>query len=161
MDMDLRRAVLTLFAAAALVAETCVCTFAAQVSDTKAVAAANRAFIAALSSGDLTAMEQIWAHQPYVTNVGPRSRVRNTGYDAVHKYWKESFKYFSRISISSRETKIRVNGNVAWVVGLETEEFEPKSGGEPLAFETFFTNIFEKSAGRWLLVSHHAQAIPK
>ena len=161
MDMDVRSAVLTLFAAAALVAGTSVCAFAAQLSDTKAVATTNQAFITAFSSRNLSAMEQVWAHQPYVTNVGPRSRVRNTGYEAVHKYWKESFKYFSRISISSRETKIRVNGNVAWVVGLETEEFEPKSGGEPLTFETFVTNIFEKSAGRWLLVSHHAQAIPK
>src|SRR5215207_10830910 len=124
--MDLRDAVLTLPAAAALVAGACVCTFAAELSDTKAVAIANQAFITAFSSRNLTAMEQVWAHQPYVTNVGPRSRVRNTGYDAVDKYRKELFKYFSRISISPHETEIRVNGNVAWVVGLETEEFEPK-----------------------------------
>ena len=110
MDMDLRSAVLTLAAAAALMAGTCGCTFAAQLPDTRAVATANQAFITALSSRNLSAMEQVWAHQPYVTNVGPRSRVRNTGYDAVVKYWKESFKYFSRISISPRETKIRVNG---------------------------------------------------
>ena len=64
---------------------TCGCTFAAQLSDTKAVATANQAFITALSSRNLSALEQVWAHQPYVTNVGPRSRVRNTGYDAVVK----------------------------------------------------------------------------
>jgi len=154
-------AILTSLAAAAIAMGACLCAYAKQIPDTKAVATANQAFIDAFSSRNLTAMEQIWAHQPYVTNVGPRSKVRNTGYDAVDKYWNEFFKYFSRVSISPHDSQIRVNGNIAWVVGLETEEFAPKSDGDPLTFETFVTYIFEKSEGHWLLVSHHAQSIPK
>jgi ketosteroid isomerase-like protein len=160
-DTKMRLWVLKSLSAAILVILAGSSTRAAQQPDTKAVAAANHAFVTAMSSRDLKGMEQIWAHQPYVTNVGPRSKVRNTGFDAIDKYWQSVFKYFSNITVTPHDLQIRVNGNTAWVVGMETAQLQPKAGGDPLTFETFVTNIFEKVGGRWLLVSHHAQAIPK
>jgi hypothetical protein len=56
---------------------------AAQQSDNQAISAADRAFYAALSSRDLKGMEAVWAHKPYVSLVGPRSKTRTLGYDAV------------------------------------------------------------------------------
>ncbi|MFB9264900.1 hypothetical protein ACFFWD_17315 [Bradyrhizobium erythrophlei] len=45
--------------------------------------------------------------------------------------------------------------------GTESASLQPRAGGEPLKFDTFVTNIFEKDQDRWLMISHHAQAIPK
>ena len=53
------------------------------------------------------------------------------------------------------------DGKLAWIIGTESATLQPKSGGEPLKFDTFVTNIFEKEGDRWLMISHHAQMIPK
>lgn len=133
----------------------------AQQSDNDAINAANQAFYTALSSRDLKGMEAAWAHKPYVANVGPRSKTRDVGYEAVIKYWTNAFDFFSKISAQPTNTQIHTDGKLAWLVGNEVAELQPKSGGEPLKFETFVTHVFEKEGDRWLLVSHHAQVIPK
>jgi len=133
---------------------------AAQQSDNEAISAADRTFYAALSSRDLRGMEAVWARKPYVSVVGPRSRTRTLGYEAVVKYWADAFASFSKMSAQPANTQIQTDGKLAWVVGNEVAELQPESGA-PLKFETFVTHVFEKDGDRWLLVSHHAQMVPK
>jgi hypothetical protein len=57
------------------------------------------------------------------------------------------------------DPQVHINGNVAWTVGLETGEAKAKDGTSR-AIANLVTNILEKTDGRWLLVSHHAQAVP-
>jgi ketosteroid isomerase-like protein len=135
---------------------------AQQPPDLDAVKAANQAFYTALSARDLKAMENLWANKPYVVNIGPRSKSIVVGYaDAVTKYWPVTFDQFSQISVSTSVAQVHSDGKTAWVIGTETASLQPKSGGDPLAFETFVTNSFEKQGKRWLMTSHHAQQIPK
>lgn len=135
---------------------------AQQASDLDAVKAANQAFYKALSGKDLKAMESLWANKPYVVNIGPRNKSITVGYaDAVTKYWPVTFDQFSQISVSTSVEQVHSDGKTAWVIGTETASLHPKSGGDPLAFETFVTNTFEKQGKRWLMTSHHAQQIPK
>jgi ketosteroid isomerase-like protein len=136
---------------------------AQQASDIEAIKAANQAFYAALSARDLKAMEGVWANKPYVVNIGPKSKAIAVGYtDAVSKYWANAFDFFSQMSASTASVaQIQTDGKTAWVIGTETAMLQPKSGGDPLKFETFVTNIFEKDGNRWLMISHHAQAIPQ
>jgi len=154
-----RRAVLVCMAGLALISTTAA---AQQPSDLDAVKAANQAFYTALSARDLKTMESIWANKPYVVNIGPRNKTIAVGYaDAVTKYWPVTFDLFSQISVSTSVVQVRSDGKTAWVIGTEAASLQPKSGGDPLTFETFVTNTFEKQGKRWLMTSHHAQQIPK
>jgi len=154
-----RRTVLMSAAGLALISTMAA---AQQPSDRDAVKAANQAFYKALSARDLKAMEGLWANKPYVVNIGPRNNTISLGYaDAVTKYWPAPFDQFSKISVSSSVAQLQSDGKIAWVIGTETASLQPKGGGEPITFETFVTNTFEKQGKRWLMTSHHAQPIPK
>ena len=134
----------------------------AQTSDLDAVKAANQAFYTALSTRDLKAMEGLWANKPYVVTIGPRRKSIEVGYaDAVTKYWTAAFDTFSQISSSPSVAQVQSDGKIAWVIGTEKASLQLKSGGDPITFDAFVTNTFEKQGKRWLMTSHHAQPLPK
>lgn len=154
-----RRAVLMFTAGLVLISPSVA---AQQPSDLDAIKAANQAFYTALSAKDRKAMEKLWANKPYVVNIGPRNKAIAVGYDdAVTKYWPVTFDLFSRINVSTSVVQVHSDGKTAWVIGTETASLQAKSGGDPLAFETFVTNSFEKQGKRWLMTTHHAQQIAK
>src|SRR3954471_21575947 len=82
----------------------------AQQSDNEAVNAANQAFYAALSSRELKGMEAVWARKPHVSLVGPRSKTRTVGYEAVVKYWVDAFGSFAMISAQPTNTQTQTDG---------------------------------------------------
>ena len=63
----------------------------------------------------------------------------------------------SRISVNSPETHIQSDGKLAWAVGNETADLQPKAGGDSSRIVTFE----REEDRRWVLVSHHAQTIAK
>ena len=136
---------------------------AQQSSEIEAIEAANQAFYDALSGRDIEAMEAVWANKPYVVNVGPRSKEIALGYeDAVANYWPRTFDQMSEIDVKLTSiAHIHVDGKLASVVGTESAVLQPKAGGEPRKFDLFVTNLFEKDGDQWLMISHHAQMIPK
>src|SRR5713101_6648303 len=90
-------------------------------ADTDGVKAASKAFYAALAVIDNgEAMEKVWAHTPYVTYVGPRSKSITVGWDAVKKAWVESNKRTSKRNVALSDQQIHVNGNLAWEMVQET-----------------------------------------
>ena len=61
--------------------------------DIERVKAASKAFYTALAVIDNgEAMAKVWAHTPYITIVGPRSKSITVGWDANKKYWEEANK---------------------------------------------------------------------
>lgn len=137
-----------------------VTTRALQV-DIDAIKAADQAFYAALSARNISGMASVWADKPYVICIGPRSQAMNVGWDAVKKYWEWAFDFFSQMRAFKSEAHLQTGGKLAWVVGVEHAMLKLRSGGELLKFDAFSTHVFEKENGKWLLVSHHAQVIPK
>jgi len=134
---------------------------AQQAADMEGVKAASKAFYTALAVIDNgEAMEKVYAHTPYVTNVSPRSKSIAVGWDAVKKYREAESNPFVSRNISLSESHIHVNGNLAWEMGQETGETKLKDG-TVRKVEQFVTNVFEKIDGRWLMVSHHAQPKPQ
>ena len=135
---------------------------AQQAADMEGVKAASKAFYTALAVIDNgEAMEKVYAHTPYITNVSPRSKSIAVGWDAVKKYREEDIiKSVASRNISLSESHIHVNGNLAWEMGQETGEVKLKDG-TVRKVEQFVTNVFEKIDGRWLMVSHHAQPKPQ
>ncbi len=126
------------------------------------VKAASKAFYAALSViGDgEAAMAKVWAHTPYVTNVGPRAKSIMVGWKAQEKYWVEAAKRFSQINVTLSDQQIHVNGNLAWEMGQESGTLKLKDGKEG-KIDFIVTNVYEKIDGRWLMVSPHVQPKPK
>jgi ketosteroid isomerase-like protein len=131
---------------------------ARQISDVERVNAASRVFMAAISARDIHAMDKLWAHEPYVTFMGPLSTTLVAGWDGVKKAWEMRFNQFERVTVSLAESHVHTNGTVAWAVGVEKVRLLRKNG-ETLSFDTFVTTVFEKQDGRWLMVSHQATPI--
>src|SRR5712691_6343835 len=129
-----------------------------QTSAIERVNAASQVFIAAISARDIHAMEKVWAHEPYVTFIGPLSTTVVVGWDGVKKAWEMRFNQFDRVTISLADSHVHSNGKVAWTVGIEKVQLLRKDG-DTLDFDAFVTNVFENQDGRWLMVSHQATPI--
>jgi ketosteroid isomerase-like protein len=124
-------------------------------SDVDRVNVASQAFIAAIAARDIRAMDEVWAHEPYATFIGPLSATVVVGWDGVRKAWEMRFGQFDRVTIALAESHVRTSGKVAWAVGVEKVELLRKDG-KTLGFDAFVTNVFEKRDGRWLMISHQA-----
>jgi ketosteroid isomerase-like protein len=124
-------------------------------ADIDAINAAGQAFIAAIGARNIDAMDKLWAHEAYAAFIGPLSTTVVVGWDGVRKAWQMRFGQFDRVTISLAESHIRINGNAAWVVGIEKVELLRKDG-KVMSFDAFVTNVLEKHDGRWLVVSHQA-----
>jgi ketosteroid isomerase-like protein len=134
---------------------------AVHAADTDDVAAASQGFYAALSViDDGSAMSEVWAQTPYVTFVGPRSKSPIVGWDAQKNYWVNANKLFAKRDVTLSEQHLHVDGNLAWEVGQESADVE-LADGTARKTDNLVTNVFEKIDGKWLMVSHQAQPIPK
>ena len=58
------------------------------------------------------------------------------------------------------QAHIQINGRLAWEVGIEMTQRTLKNG-EVLNTENFVTNVYENKNGEWLMVTHHASAVPR
>ena len=130
----------------------------AQQSDVDKVKAAIDGFHTAISSLDIRKMDDVWAHEPYATFMGPLSTTIVVGWEGVRRAWEMRFGQFDRVTISLAESRVHTNGKVAWAVGIENVQLLRKNG-ETLSFDAFVTNVFEKHDSRWLIVSHQATPI--
>lgn len=134
---------------------------AQQEVDMDGVKAASKTFYEALTANDNgEAMEKVWAHTPYVTMVGPRSKSVMVGWDAQKNYWPESKKRLVEIDVTLTDQHVHVNGNMAWEMGQESGTVKTKDGKES-KIDYLVTNVYEKIDGRWLMVSHHVQPKPQ
>ena len=151
------RSVRLLFSVALLFAST---TASSQQADIDAVKAANQAFYAALSKRDIPAIQKVWSSAPDIQNIGPRSKTADVGWEAQKKSYEMTFDAFPELKVSMPEARVKVNGSTAWVSGIEHAERKTKKG-ESVKGSNIGTTIFVKQGGRWLMVYHHASAIPQ
>jgi ketosteroid isomerase-like protein len=129
-------------------------------ADAEGVLAASRAFYAALAVlDDGTAMERVWANEPYVTYVGPHSPSVIVGWSDQKRYWRSFNSDFLERRVSITRAHVRVVGNLAWEIGVERGCARMKDG-RARTIDWIVTNILEKRDGRWLMVSHHVQPRP-
>lgn len=131
---------------------------AQETPDVGRINAASQVFIAAIAARDIHAMDNVWAHEPHATFIGPLSATVVVGWEGVRKAWEMRFSQFDRVTISLAESHVHTNGKVAWAVGVEKVELLRKDGNT-LSFDTFVTNVFENHGGRWLMLSHQSTPI--
>jgi ketosteroid isomerase-like protein len=128
--------------------------------DEQRVHAANQAFYAAASARDMAQMDVVWAHEPYVRAIHPTNVHIDTGWEAVRAGFQTLFERYAEISVSMPQPHLRVGDTVAWVTG--EEQFKARrSSGETVSATLMGTNVFEKSAGDWLMVHHHVSVPPQ
>ena len=133
---------------------------AQQADDLERVHAASRQFVAAIVARDINAIDAVWAHEGYASFIGPLSTTVVVGWDSVRQAWQMRFGQFDRVSISIDKPHIRINGMVAWAIGMEKIELLRKDG-KTIRFDAFVTNVFENKGGQWLLVAHQATPVFK
>jgi ketosteroid isomerase-like protein len=125
------------------------------------VKAAIDAYHRAIESRDLSKIEPLWAHEGDIFLVNPSDKSISVGWDAVKKSWESTFEPIAELKLTQTDgPHIRVKDNIAWSMGNVTSDVKLKSGDTRSA-PTFETDVFEKSGGKWLLVSHIASRVPK
>ena len=133
---------------------------AQKASEMDAVKAANQAFYTALSARDIGAMQKLWSSDADIQNIGPRSKTIDVGWNAMKKGFEAVFDNFPELKVSMEQPRIKINGSTAWVSGIEKAQRKNKAG-EAGTGTNLGTSIFVKQSGRWLMVYHHASAVPE
>ncbi len=104
-------------------------------------------------------VEQIWSHEPHVSTIHPVSQAVLSGWEAVRTSWEEPLARFEQLAISMKAAQVRVDHNVAWIVGAEQIQARPV-GGEVVTWTGLATHVFETQGSTWLLVHHHGSRPP-
>jgi ketosteroid isomerase-like protein len=121
---------------------------------------ASEIFYAALSqmaNGDSGALATIWSNSPGVTIMHPRGG-REVGWDAVGASLEQVAILSSEGTVGLKDQVIRVAGDFAYELGVEHGHLT--LAGHHVTFEHRVTNIYEREAGAWKVVHHHADLSP-
>jgi uncharacterized protein (TIGR02246 family) len=125
--------------------------------DQHAVAEVNDAFYAALSGGDLRAMDEIWFPADWTECVHPGWTALR-GWQAVRDGWRLIFEGPSRVTVSPTDVRVRIVGDVAWVSCVE--RIATADADQIHTSQAQAINVFVRHDGRWRMVVHHASAVP-
>jgi ketosteroid isomerase-like protein len=122
----------------------------------EAVLAANERFYRAFESLDIKEMESVWSTTETVQCIhpgwGPLS-----GWSDVRDAWVRIFNNTSAMSFAPHVLHVAVQGETAWLVCVE--EISSRHADEEHASQVLATNVFERSAGQWRMIHHHASPI--
>lgn len=131
----------------------------ARADDKADVLAANTQVEQAFSKLDVKAIEATWTQDGSVSVIHPASKAPILGWEAVQKSYADHPVRYKDFSVVMDNPQIAINGNIAWVVGVE-KVYAHRANGDVLDISALATNIFEKRSGKWLLVHHHASRMP-
>jgi ketosteroid isomerase-like protein len=121
---------------------------------------ASKQFYAALNlmaNGDAGTLSDIWSHSASVTamhSIGGRQ----VGWNAVRESFEQVADLASDGKLDLKDQLIRVDGDVAYEVGVEYGRF--KLAGQQVSIEHRVTNIYQREAGVWKMIHHHTDTSP-
>ena len=118
---------------------------------------ANHRFYAAFESLDLARMEAVWAHDEAVECVHPGWDLL-LGWDEVRERWERIFANTKRVRVALSCEWVRVQEDVGWVACTARVTTAFADGFDEALVQA--TNVFVRQEGQWLLVVHHASAVP-
>jgi ketosteroid isomerase-like protein len=117
---------------------------------------ANASFYRAFEALDLRAMEDVWAHGDHVKCVHPGWPLL-TGWAAVRGSWEAIFANTQEMRFTLTDVRVATAGELAWVTC--TENILSDTDGRVGVTSILATNLFERDAGGWRLVHHHASHV--
>jgi ketosteroid isomerase-like protein len=121
---------------------------------------ASMQFYAALNqmlNGDAQPLTEIWSHSDSVVTMHPIGG-RQVGWNEVWEAWEQVAQASSEGTVQLNDQLIRVAGDVAYEVGVESAEF--KLGGEKVDGQIRVTNIYQREDGAWKVMHHHTDVVP-
>jgi len=121
---------------------------------------ASEQFYAALNhmlNGDAGPLADIWSHSATVTTMHPIGG-REVGWDQVRGSWEKVAQLATDGKVGLKEQLMHVAGDVAYEVGMEHGQF--KLAGDQVTIEGRVTNIYQRQAGAWKMIHHHADVSP-
>jgi len=124
--------------------------------ESKAVAAANRAFYQAFETLDIKEMEKVWLRASSIKCVHPGWPLL-CGWGPIMASWERIFANTFGMRFTLTDVRVEVVGSLAWVVLIEELESRDSDGTSRSRILT--TNLFEKRDGQWFIVHHHASPI--
>lgn len=110
-----------------------------------------------MTHGDAGPLADVWSHSAAVTALHPIGG-REVGWDAVRASFEKVAQLASDGKIELKDQLIRVAGDVAYEAGIEHGQF--KLAGQQVSIEQRVTNIYQREAGVWKIVHHHADTSP-
>ncbi|KAA0044135.1 hypothetical protein IC582_009570 [Cucumis melo] len=118
------------------------------------VLTANAKFYESFRTGDLAAMQTLWARGNSVCCVHPGMR-GISGYDDVITSWEYVWaNYEFPLEIQLKDMQVHARGDVGYVTCVELVKTKGSSWGGQ-----FVTNVFERINGQWFICIHHASPI--
>jgi ketosteroid isomerase-like protein len=120
------------------------------------VTKANQKFYDAFEALDIAKMDEVWAHQEYVTCVHPGWTLRSE-WPSVRDSWVLIFNNTFSMKFELTDVMVQVAGDVAWVVCVEN--ITTQQSDEPQQAKVLATNLFERIGDEWLLIHHHGSAV--
>ena len=82
------------------------------------------------------------------------------GWPAIRKNYETFWLTLDEFTISMEKPTIKIEGQVAWVYGVEQAQRRTKTG-QASSGPNFGTSVFVKRDGRWLMVFHQAALMPQ
>jgi len=122
----------------------------------EAVTKANQKFYDAFESLDIAKMDEIWAHQEYVTCIHPGWTIR-FGWPAVRDSWVLIFNNTFSMTFELTDVMVQVAGDMAWVICVEN--LTTHQSDEPQQARVLATNLFELIGDEWLMIHHHGSPV--
>ncbi len=125
-------------------------------ADKEAVLAANEAFYSAFAERDLKIMTSLWWQGSTSICIHPGSQVI-LGWSDIRDSWDSIFQNTNSLEIDTEIIKVEVDQALAYV--LLREIVLQSNQGRRMKAQSMATNVFQKMAQKWYLVSHHGSPI--
>ena len=121
---------------------------------------ASEEFYSALSrmtNGDAGPLANIWSHNAEVTTMHPIGG-REVGWDEVRGSWEQVAELCSAGAVRLTDQRIQVSGDLAYELGVERGTIT--MAGQEVTLDHRVTNVYQREAGTWKIVHHHADVAP-
>jgi ketosteroid isomerase-like protein len=124
--------------------------------DLAGIEAANLGFYRAFETLDLARMDAVWLHEERAQCVHPGWPLI-VGWAAIRQSWETIFANTTEMRFTISDARVAVRGDLAWVTC--TENILSDVQGRVSVTSLLATNVFERAAGGWRMVHHHASHV--
>ena len=127
------------------------------MEDSDTLRATNDRFYRALDALDLSAMDELWLHEPWVRCVHPGWDVL-VGWELVRQSWRQIFESTNWMRVTATGVEVIAFGDVGLVSC--SENITAKNEEDVGLAVARATNIYLRQGEGWRIFHHHASPAP-